>query len=29
VQYRTFGLSRDAGTVIRITPDRFIAWRWS
>jgi PPOX class probable F420-dependent enzyme len=28
-QYRTLGLSRDAGTVIRITPDRLLHWRWA
>jgi PPOX class probable F420-dependent enzyme len=28
-QYRTLGLPRDAGTLIRITPDRFLPWRWT
>jgi PPOX class probable F420-dependent enzyme len=27
-QYRTLGLPRDTGTLIRITPDRFLAWRY-
>jgi PPOX class probable F420-dependent enzyme len=28
-QYRTLGLGREAGTVIRVTPDRLIPWRWA
>jgi len=28
-QYRTLGLPRDAGTLIRITPDRLLHWRWT
>jgi PPOX class probable F420-dependent enzyme len=28
-QYRGLGLPREAGTVIRITPDRVLPWRWS
>jgi PPOX class probable F420-dependent enzyme len=27
-QYRTLGLDRDAATVIRISPDRTMSWRW-
>jgi PPOX class probable F420-dependent enzyme len=28
-QYRTLDLPRDAGTVIRITPERLLHWRWT
>ena len=28
-QYRGLGLPRETGTVIRITPDRVLPWRWS
>jgi PPOX class probable F420-dependent enzyme len=28
-QYRTLELPRDAGTVIRITPERLLHWRWT
>ncbi len=28
-QYRGLGLPREAGTLIRITPDRVLHWRWS
>ena len=28
-QYRGLGLPRETGTVIRITPDRMLPWRWS
>ena len=28
-QYRTLGLGREAGTVIRVTPDRLLPWRWA
>ena len=28
-QYRAMGLDRDSGAVIRITPDRILAWRYS
>ena len=28
-QYRAMGLARETGTVIRITPDRILAWRFS
>ena len=27
-QYRSLTLSRDAGAVVRITPDRVLAWRY-
>lgn len=27
-QYRTMGLDRDAATVIRISPERALFWRW-
>ena len=27
-QYRTLGLARDAGAMIRIVPDRVLAWRY-
>ena len=27
-QYRTLGLSRETGAVIRITPDRILPWRY-
>jgi PPOX class probable F420-dependent enzyme len=27
-QYRTLGLDRDAATVIRISPDRTMYWKW-
>jgi PPOX class probable F420-dependent enzyme len=27
-QYRTLGLPRDTGALIRITADRFLAWRY-
>ena len=28
-QYRAMGLDRDSGSVIRITPDRILSWRFS
>jgi PPOX class probable F420-dependent enzyme len=28
-QYRTMGLSRDAGTMIRLSADRLVPWSWS
>ena len=28
-QYRSLGLPRETGTVIRIIPDRVLPWRWS
>lgn len=28
-QYRTMGLDREAGAVIRVTPDRLIAWAFA
>lgn len=28
-QYRTLGLSRDTGSLIRIVPDRLLCWRWT
>jgi PPOX class probable F420-dependent enzyme len=28
-QYHGLGLARDAGTVIRLVPDRLLHWRWS
>jgi PPOX class probable F420-dependent enzyme len=28
-QYRTLGLSRDRGAVVRVTPDRVLAWRYA
>jgi PPOX class probable F420-dependent enzyme len=28
-QYRAMGLSRDAGTMIRLTPDRVVPWSFS
>jgi PPOX class probable F420-dependent enzyme len=27
-QYRTLALPRDTGAVIRVTPERFLAWRY-
>ena len=28
-QYRTLGLSRESGALIRLTPDRILHWRWT
>ncbi len=28
-QYRALGLDRDAGTVIKISPERFLYWRYA
>ena len=28
-QYRSMGLDRDSGAVIRVTPDRILTWRFS
>ena len=28
-QYRTLGLSRESGALIRVTPDRILHWRWT
>jgi PPOX class probable F420-dependent enzyme len=28
-QYRTLGFEREAGTVIRVTPERLLAWRYA
>ena len=28
-QYRTLGLSRESGAVIRITPDRILPWKYA
>jgi PPOX class probable F420-dependent enzyme len=28
-QYRTLGFEREAGTVIRVTPERWLAWRYA
>ena len=28
-QYRSLGLSRETGTLIRIAPDRLLHWRWA
>ena len=28
-QYRTLGLSRESGAVIRVTPDRILSWKYA